>query len=305
MARPALSAARAVDVLNFLAAHPDESFTLSELVRRVGVNVASMHAVLAVLVQHEYVTRSEEKTYTLGPMLVPLGHAALVRHGVIDVARQTAETLSAELGLTALLVGAAGSEMVIIHEANRGTAPARTIGQRIRMLAPIGGVFFAWAESDAVDDWLASSPRSVRGAESDVRRWLASVRERGYAIGLETEARQGLRRAVVDLSESPGSRAARGRLRTHVTRLGDLATVVIEPDPSESYAVAHLAAPIRVHSTRLALYLIGFRRDLTAFEIEQIGQRLQTAAFLTVETATHRASPVAAADGLDEPLSIW
>ena len=44
MARPALSAERALRVLNLLTAHPDESFTMSELARRLHVNVASMHA---------------------------------------------------------------------------------------------------------------------------------------------------------------------------------------------------------------------------------------------------------------------
>lgn len=307
MARPALSAARALDVLNFLAAHPEESFTLSELVRRVGVNVASMHALLAVLEQGEYVTRDEEKAYGLGPMLVPLGHAALHRHAVIDVARRSIESLSAELGVTALLVGAAGGEMVVIHEATPGRTSVPSIGQRIRMLPPIGGVFHAWAEPEVVEAWIATAPKPVRSAEEDLRRWLASIRARGYAIGLETEARQGLRRAVRELGEEPGSRSARGRLRSTVARLGDLATVVIEPDPRASYRVAHLAAPIPARPTgaTLGLYLLGFPRELTAYETERLGERLRATAARVGDDAAHRDVAPHAGVELAAPLPIW
>src|SRR5204862_283541 len=49
--RPAPGAERVVAVLNFLAAHPDESFTLSELARRLDLNKATCHALLTTLTQ--------------------------------------------------------------------------------------------------------------------------------------------------------------------------------------------------------------------------------------------------------------
>jgi DNA-binding IclR family transcriptional regulator len=280
MARPALSATRALDVLNFLAAQPDRCFTLSELVRQVGINVASMHALLAALEAREYVSRDEGKAYGLGPMLVSVGHAALRRHQDMDKARGILESLTAELGLTGLLVGATGAEMLVIYEVRPGHRAVPTTGQRIRMLAPIGGVFYARADEETIATWIRSAPKAVRDAEDDLRRWLAAVRARGYAVGLETAARKELRRAVRELDEEPGSRSARSRLRDNVARLGDLATVVIEPDPHEPYRVAHIATALRASSagTSLALYLLGFRRALTAFELEHIGERLRDAA---------------------------
>jgi DNA-binding IclR family transcriptional regulator len=284
MARPALSAARALDVLDFLAAHPDETFTLSDLVRRVGVNVASMHALLAVLEQREYVSRDEDKAYGLGPMLVPLGYAARRRHAVIDAARHALESLAADLGVTGLVVAASDGEMVVIDEVATVAPPhiarTRAIGRRIRMLPPIGGVFYAWSTDSAVEQWLESAPKAMQRHESDLRRWLTSIRTRGYAVGLETAARQGLRRAVRDLTGEPGSRSARGRLRNNVARLGDIATVLIEPNPHESYRVSHVAAAVvdRPGATPLSLYLMGFRRELSAYELERIGARLRVAA---------------------------
>jgi DNA-binding IclR family transcriptional regulator len=292
MARPALSAARAVDVLNFLASHPDQGFTLSELVRRLGVNVASMHAILAVLAQAEYVTRDDaRRTYTTGPMLVPLGHAALHRHGAIVAARAALEKPASDLGVTGLVVGAAGSEMVILDEVASQPDRAPSVGQRIRMIAPMGGVFVAWSDAERFDQWLATAPAAVREQRAELERWLESIRGQGYAVGLETTARQGLRRAVRDLREQPGSRAAKGRLRTNVAQLGDIATVLLEGRAKESYAVAHVAAPIRSHEgVSLSLYLMGFRRPLAADELERTGEALRDAADEVAGAATRDAA---------------
>lgn len=312
MARPALSAARALDVLNFLAAHPDESFTLSELVRRVGVNVASMHALLAVLEQRKYVARDDDKSYVLGPMLVPLGHAALRRQGVIDAARQALVALTADLEVTGLVVGAASDEMVVIDEVIEGRHEARSIGQRIRMLPPIGGVFYAWAGEQDVDRWIRTAPKAVREHEHDLRRWLESIRTRGYAAGLETEARQALRRAVRDLAGEPGSRAARGRLRNNVARLGDIATVLIEPNRRDTYRVAHIAAPVADRAAdggrgaSLSLYLVGFRRALAGGELERTGDRLRDVADDVSRGAVSPAPPRPhRAGGVAGSVAIW
>lgn len=307
MARPALSATRALDVLNFLAAQPDRCFTLSELVRQVGINVASMHALLAALEAREYVSRDVDRAYGLGPMLVSIGQAALRRHQDMDTARDALESLSAELGLTGLLVGATGGEMLVIYEVRPGRRAVPTTGQRIRMLAPIGGVFHAWADEAAIATWIRSAPKAVRDADDDLRRWLAAIRTRGYAIGLETAARKELRRAVRELDEEPGSRSAQSRLRDNVARLGDLATVVIEPDPHEAYRVAHIATALRASSsgTSLALYLLGFRRAITAYELEHIGERLRDAAS-DIVTATDLPNAVDKPGSANDALtSIW
>ena len=46
MARPAPAVERTVATLNFLAAHPDEPFTLSELSRRLDITKATAHTML-------------------------------------------------------------------------------------------------------------------------------------------------------------------------------------------------------------------------------------------------------------------
>ncbi|MCB0996899.1 MAG: helix-turn-helix domain-containing protein, partial [Acidimicrobiales bacterium] len=78
MARPALAASRAIDILNFLASRPDETFSLSELARRTGVNVASTHAIVTTLTQAGYLARDpDRRSYSLGASVIALGAAAI------------------------------------------------------------------------------------------------------------------------------------------------------------------------------------------------------------------------------------
>ena len=87
--RPAPAAWRAVQILELLTTHAVDSFSLSEIARRLSLNVASTHTVLAVLEEAGYVVRHPtRKTYGLGPSLVAAGDAALRRYPAIDAARR-------------------------------------------------------------------------------------------------------------------------------------------------------------------------------------------------------------------------
>jgi DNA-binding IclR family transcriptional regulator len=289
MARPALSAARAVQVLNFLAAHSTETFTLSELVRRTGVNVASMHAILAVLEEAGYVVRDgDARTYVLGPMLVPVGLASGRRHDVIGLARDRLRVMANDLDATGLVVGATATEMVILDEVSVTAPRVPSTGQRVRMVPPMGAVFMAWADARRVEEWLASWPTTA--AQSDrLVKGLDLVRARGYAVGLETTARHGMRQALRDLQEEPGSRRARGQLRRNVAQLGDLGTVVFDLDDAVDYDLGHVAAPVfdAAGQVAISVYLVGLRGRHTGQAVHELGQRL--GALATDITAAGRA----------------
>src|SRR5205809_7052103 len=93
--RPAPGAERVVAVLNFLAAHPDESFTLSELARRLNLNKATCHALLMTLTEAGYLLRHPSRmTYMLGPSMVAIGSAAPAPSQAVDVAREEIRPLA-------------------------------------------------------------------------------------------------------------------------------------------------------------------------------------------------------------------
>ena len=148
MSRPALAASRAIDILNFMAAHPTEAFSLSELVEHLQVNFASCHAILTVLTKDGFLERHpKHRTYSLGPALVAIGHAALESHPAIDIARDEARELAQQLDLEVLLTARTGTDLIALARAGRQVAPnaALPVGQRMPLVPPLGAPFMAWA----------------------------------------------------------------------------------------------------------------------------------------------------------------
>src|SRR3546814_4826507 len=74
------SSRRIVRLINFFAAHPTESFTLSEVVDQLSISLGSAHRALRSLADARYLVRHPaHKTYSLGLALVAVGQAALER----------------------------------------------------------------------------------------------------------------------------------------------------------------------------------------------------------------------------------
>lgn len=250
MPRPALAATRAVAILNFLAAHPRESFTLSDLASTLDINVASTHGLLAALSEAGYVVRHPRlRTYALGPAVAALGSAALERHTVIDVARDAARELAAELGLEVAITAPAGDEIVILSRAGERQARgiATYVGQRVPLRQPTGAVFIAWRDAGT---WLqdADDPDLLRAV-------LDGVRARGYAVALE-----GPDYVVPELSSD----------RTY--------------DPSM------IAAPVFGPNGEaiLSVALVGFAAGLTADEVAAYGARARDVAVIVTKRSGGR-----------------
>ncbi len=226
MPRPALAATRALTVLDFLAAHPTDEFTLSDLAAELGINVSSAHAVLGALTEGGYVVRAPRlRTYSLGPSVVALGSGALERHPAIDHARDEARRLSEELGLGVAVTALAGDDIIFL--ARVGEHRAREVdvhvGQRIPLVPPIGAVFIAWLDDEP---WLARA----RGRES-MQALLDGVRARGWAVTLETEAHRSAG-SVDDLMSDMAASEFRGY------------PVVGSLDSERTYDVVMIAAPV-------------------------------------------------------------
>ncbi|MFT5222859.1 MAG: DNA-binding IclR family transcriptional regulator, partial [Glaciecola sp.] len=103
MARRSPAIERCVAVLNHLAAKPDEQYTLSELARDLELNKATAHAMLATLVDEQYVMRDPDTlAYSLGPALIAVGTAARATYPAARLAEAPMAALSEDLQLTCL-----------------------------------------------------------------------------------------------------------------------------------------------------------------------------------------------------------
>ena len=230
-------------VLNFLAERSPDEFTLSDLADQVDINLASCHAVLAVLTDAGYVSRNPRlKTYSLGSVLVALGNAAVRRHPAIEGAREQAGRLTEDLKLTVTVTALAGQDIVFLERVgeHRPRDIGVQVGERIAMIPPVGAVFAAWHDPEA---WLARA--SDRPAMEEV---LADVRTRGWAVALG----------------NPGSDEYRA--------LGPI-------NARRTYDAAMIAAPVfgRNGEAVISLTLLGMEPGLPARDLVALGERVRDA----------------------------
>jgi DNA-binding IclR family transcriptional regulator len=186
MARPALSAARGIDIIDLLAADPGRGLTMSDIARATAINVASCHAVLTVLVERGYLVRdTATRRYRLGPVLHAAGQAALAAQPLLAVAETAARSLAADLAVPTMLSAAIGGEVVGIVSVGElaGRAPLLRSGERRPRRPPIGAPFVAWSGEEAIEAWLADAEPEDRPG---LRRAASLIRERGFEVLLRS-----------------------------------------------------------------------------------------------------------------------
>jgi DNA-binding IclR family transcriptional regulator len=285
MSRPALAATRAISVLNFLAAHPADEFTLSDLAARLEINVASAHALLGVLTDAGYLVRHPRlRTYTLGPSVVALGSAAMERHAAIDLARDAARGLAGELDLEVAVTAPAGDDIVFLARAGEHQARGMAVhvGQRVPLAPPLGAVFMAWGDAGP---WLARAEDPAR-----MQAVLDGVRARGYSIALEADARRGLGDALDHLADAPADATLRGSVDELVVELGHGEYQVQELDRARTYDVSMVAAPVfgADGEVALALTLVGFAAGLPAERIAAYGEQVRDVGLVVTKRSLGR-----------------
>jgi DNA-binding IclR family transcriptional regulator len=154
-------------------------------------------------------------------------------------------------------------------------------------------VFLAWGPPAAIDAWLGRLGADATSDERELHRLMLDwVRERGFAVGLEVEARAELGRTLVELTDRPHAHDGRARVERIVARLGR------EYQPPVAlrgeFDVSYVAAPVFGPSGEvvLALSAIGFRAPLTVAELDRVSARLRRAT-VSITAETHGRPPPA------------
>ncbi|MCU0274561.1 MAG: helix-turn-helix domain-containing protein [Acidimicrobiales bacterium] len=299
MSRPALSADRALEVIDLLTRRPSERFTLSELVRDTGVNGASLHALLAVLERRGYVQRHPvHRTYGLGPALVAAGTVALDQLAGIREARQELDALSASLDLEVVLTAPAGAEIVVVGRAGHDSAFGESL--RVGRRLPLAGtVFLAWSTDDEIEQWLARARPALSAEEVDAqRRSIASVRARGYAVALESAARRAFGSAVTGAGRTSADETAT-LLHADAAGLDELLAQLAHGryqldtlDEGSTYEVAMVAAPIFDAQGRVvaAIAASGFPPAISAGDLRRVADEVRGRATI-ITKRTHGRVP--------------
>lgn len=266
MARPSPGAERVVAVLEYFAAQPDVRFTLSQIARGCDLNKATTHALLTELTARGILLRHpEEKRYSLGPRLVPIGRAAQRGYQAEDFQAGALGRLAAVSRSETVAIRYDGVDDHATVVGRSGQGGEMPVPRRWPLVPPNGLVFFAWAEEPALEAWLARAPAS--GAVQQALAGLEAARRDGVVIGKDVPAWRRFKTALAApdrvTTRDPGlERAHTNAVRDALADLARAEALIVDPQPEESYADAYIAAPVFDERGQVTLALVvGGRPD--------------------------------------------
>jgi DNA-binding IclR family transcriptional regulator len=184
---PALD--RAMLIINHLAAQPGEALPLSRIAEETGIHKATTAALLANLVKHGLVRRTDRKLYLLGPEYVRLNHAYTTRHPGYHRARIEMVRLTDALGLSCSLAVVDGDDYVIVDivgDLLPTHLPTR-LGRRMPLAPPLGSIFKVWGSPDEVNAWITRMAEEFGTDREAQLATISAIRTRGYALGSEQD----------------------------------------------------------------------------------------------------------------------
>lgn len=167
---------------------------------------------------------------------------------------RVADDLSARCVATAVVDG----ELIVLATAGSPDAKSRAtlVGAHLPFTPPSTAAFAAWAPPHMQDAWVRDADRPAR--EDELRQQLARVRDRGYSVGLVSDAQRRFASALDILAEDPGAIVI-DDLREVMT---DLDYDPVEISSGNNAAIRVIAAPVFDGRGEfvLALTIYGFAR---------------------------------------------
>ncbi|MEO8694785.1 MAG: helix-turn-helix domain-containing protein [Acidimicrobiales bacterium] len=279
---PSPTATRVVEILDFLASRPSESFTTSQLARALDQNRTTCQSVLLSLESAGWVRRTNEKAYSLGSSAIVAGQAALAALPFLDDIETELESLHAEFGVEAVASVKTDDQMVVVARVgpDRTLVPSLHVGLTVPLVPPFGLAFVAW-DDDAFDRWLRRGTDTLSDADIDrLRRAATVVRGLGYCVTLDRTSRARLAAAIRDLDlavRSPDARARRDQL---VDTLAHDEYVMVDIEHQADQPVSQISAPVFGADGRVlaTLSVMAFPHELLVEDMPRVAGRLRTSA---------------------------
>lgn len=283
MSRPALSASRSFDIIELLAAFPEKGFTMSDISRATGINIASCHAVLTALTERGYLARSSNhKTYKLGLSLIAVGHGAEKSHPMAVRAMQAADQLAKDLGVAVILCTALGQEIFALYarEDAEGRDAGLHVGERLPLVAPVGAPFLAWAQEDEINEWISrrSEPWDQE-LHDKLKRDIHIIRERGFQVYFRSAASPTIASLMAQMSTTSHLSDYKGEISRLVNSFDYHVGQPEKIEETANYDVMLISAPIfdRNGEAAFNLGLGGFAQPLTGARLISHADKLMRA----------------------------
>lgn len=287
---------RVVEVLNFLAAHPTEAFTLSELAGHLGLSNGSAHRVLTALSDARFLTRHlKHKTYSLGVALVAVGQAALEKHRGLDVARREMARLTGEIRGQCIASAVVDDELLLL--AKEGLPQTHDVvmrvGERRPYVPPVGLGKVAWCDEREVEDYFAKAPAAMPApVRQRMRQSLELIRQRGYAMASIGDVLRNFSQAAVLPIGQRRDSTYWERVNGLLARLTPNECQLIDIAEAARTGIGHISAQVFAPNGAVVfeLTLSGMPTGMSVEEIEHYANRLRAAAAI-VTAETHGRAP--------------
>lgn len=239
------TAAKALRVIELLAAEPTTELSLAEMRRRLGYSHGNLHAICTTLVAMGHLRREQgERGFRLGPALLSVGAAARAAYPSVEVALPFLHTLAAEFDTESHAAMRAGDTIVVVARVGRALPEYGVqVGQRFPLIPPMGSTFVAWADDHEREAYLASAVGVLRADEiARCRAGLRSTVERGYSIHIDVEPSRQMRHTAERIREEAAVDRD-GELRTLVQQLGRHDYTASEVDQIRAGRYLQVSAP--------------------------------------------------------------
>ena len=285
---PSPTAARVVEILDFLASRPTDSFTTSQLARALDHNRTSCQSTLLSLEAAGWVRRGPEKTYSLGSAAIVAGQAALAALPFLDDLETELGSLHAEFGVEAVALVNTDDQMVVVARVgpDRTLVPSLHVGLTVPLVPPFGLAFVAW-DDDEFDRWLRRGTDALSDDDIDrLRRAATVVRGLGYCVTLDRTSRARLADAIRDLDLAVRSPDARVRRDQLVDTLAHDDYVMLDIEHQADQPVSQISAPVFGADRRVlaTVSVMAFPHELLVEDMPRVAERLRRGA----ETVTRR-----------------
>jgi IclR family pca regulon transcriptional regulator len=217
------SVSRAFAVIrSFDQDHP--ALTISEVAQRTGLTRAAARRFLLTLQNLGYI-QSTNGHFRLTLRVLDLGYTVLSATKLPDIAQPEMTEIVARLHESCSVSVLDGSEIVYVARVptKRIMTVSLTVGSRLPAYATsMGRVLLAHLPPEALDAFFQATtlerltPRTVC-SERELRRELARVRERGWAL-VDQEVEEGVRSVAAPLRDRTGNVLAAINVSAHATR---------------------------------------------------------------------------------------
>lgn len=267
MTRSSPGVHRVAAILNFIADHPGQAFTLTDLVRALKLSRATCHALLSGLVEVGYLYRASDKSYVLGPALARIGKRVADHFSPWQVAQPEMRTLADEFDVVCSAYVLEGESAVVRERAASAlhVGSAAPLGARVKLRPESAATFFAWSPPKEAHAWLDSLEPAPSAEQRDILfERMAFAREHGFILIVRT---------------APASAQDSSSDRVLGAETIDLHAYLGEVREDQSYMVASILAPVfdAQGKVSFALGLAGFQQSMDGREVLRIAHRLKAA----------------------------